>query len=127
MREQNADDIISCMSGKGFTPACATCTGAYANCVYSDCSTECADPTSAACESCYTTKCLPVFFTCSGLQAPKRLTAPEAKGACTDAADMAKANASFEKDLVGCFATGYTKDVIETCMEGKFNPSFLSS
>merc|ERR1719336_158641 len=112
--ETTTSGIESCMKGKGFTAACAGCSGTYAQCVFDKCSTDCADPTGAACKACYSAKCLPDFMSCTGLQAPAK-TELKAGGACTDATDMALV-ADMESDMIHCFGQEQTTDGVASCM-----------
>jgi len=88
--ESTSEDIETCMEGKGFTAPCAGCMGTYATCVYDNCASDCANPKSSECETCYTQKCLPAFYTCTGFQ-PETLFLDESQKRVQRLAKLTKA------------------------------------
>merc|ERR1719195_2236740 len=112
---QTASGIAACIEKDGFTAGCAQCVGTYGACVIDECGSQCeADPTGAACKTCYTDKCLPAFYTCSGFPKPA-LEAPLA-GQCTSAQDMNLAE-GLEKDIPACMQESQTASGIAACIE----------
>merc|ERR1719510_1040120 len=110
------------MANFGFTQGCSACTKIYAQCVMDSCSAECgADPTGASCQSCYTTKCLPDFMGCTGLQPQAMLMAPvktleePLNGACTNPTDTALVG-DMESDMITCFGQEKSADGVASCM-----------
>jgi len=73
---QTAAGITACIEKKGFSAPCSGCVGTYGSCVLDQCLSDCSDPTSPDCKSCYTTKCMPSFLTCTGFPAPAELATP---------------------------------------------------
>merc|ERR1719293_407949 len=96
-QSQTAAGIAACIEKDGFTAGCAQCVGTYGVCVIDKCGAQCeADPTGAACKTCYTDKCLPAFYSCSGY--PKEADSEAATGQCTSAKDM-ELGADLAKDI----------------------------
>merc|ERR550539_41311 len=122
---QTASGIAACIEKDGFSAPCAGCVGTYGQCVIDDCLSECSDPTSSTCKTCYTTKCMPAFLSCTGFPAPSELAMAEA-GKC-NSNDMSLAEglakdiaACIEKDgfsapCAGCVGT-YGQCVIDDCL-----------
>jgi len=123
-QSQQAATVTACMEGKGFTAGCSACVGTYTTCVMSQCMPQCMSPTSDACKSCYTSKCLPAFETCTGLTPTMDATLPllhmdaPLAGACVDDKDMALLP-DVKDDLTECFTEGYSPSFIMGCMEDK--------
>merc|ERR1719461_1176267 len=88
---QTASGIAACIEKDGFSAGCAGCVGTYGQCVIDNCMSDCADPTSSTCKTCYETKCMPAFLTCTGFPKPSELEQIEAGGKCTDSTDMSLA------------------------------------
>merc|ERR1719150_1120704 len=78
---QTASGIAACIEKDGFSAPCAGCVGTYGQCVLDNCMSDCADPTSASCKTCYTDKCMPAFLSCTGFPSPKELEQAQA-GKC---------------------------------------------
>merc|ERR1719461_1958464 len=70
---QTASGIAACIEKDGFSAPCAGCVGTYGACVIDNCMSDCADPTSATCKTCYNTKCMPAFLSCTGFPEPSVL------------------------------------------------------
>merc|ERR1719188_2658158 len=101
-QSQTASGIAACIEADGFTAGCSQCVGTYGACVIDKCGTECeADPKGAACKTCYTDKCLPAFYTCSGFPPQAADADSEAAVQCTSAQDLAIAQ-NLEKDIPAC-------------------------
>merc|ERR1719277_919390 len=114
-KSQTASGIAACIEADGFTAGCSQCVGTYGACVIEKCGTECeADPTGAACKTCYTDKCEPAFYACSGF--PKPSLEAALTGQCTGAQDMAKA-AGLEQDIPACMQQSQTSSGIAACIE----------
>merc|ERR1719327_1051697 len=65
-------EMVQCIQQDGFSAGCAQCVGTYAKCIATDCGSQCkADPTGAACKTCYTDKCEPAFYSCTGFPQPR--------------------------------------------------------
>merc|ERR1719350_1599817 len=112
---QTASGIAACIEKDGFTPGCAQCVGTYGACVIDKRGSQCeADPTGAACKTCYTDKCLPAFYTCSGF--PKPALESALAGQCTSAQDMNLAE-GLEKDIPACMQESQTASGIAACIE----------
>merc|ERR1712061_713824 len=112
---KTATEFVQCIQKDGFSAGCADCVGTYAGCVVDKCVTQCkADPTGAACKTCYTDKCLPAFYTCTGF--PKEADSEAATGQCTSAQDMSLA-ANLEKDIPACMHQSQTAAGIAACIE----------
>merc|ERR1719273_1091736 len=80
-QSQTAAGIAACIEKDGFSAPCSACVGTYGKCVIDDCLSDCSDPTSSACKTCYTTKCMPAFISCTGFPEPSELAMAQA-GSC---------------------------------------------
>ncbi len=58
--------IKGCL-GENFSDACGDCVGAWAQCLLSNCTDDCAHDPSTACIDCATGACTPAFTECSGI------------------------------------------------------------
>merc|ERR1719297_617866 len=112
---QTSSGIAACIEKDGFSAGCAGCVGTYGQCVIDNCMSDCADPTSSTCKTCYETKCMPAFLTCTGFPKPSELEQIET-GKCTDSADMALAG-GLAKDIPACMQESQTASGIAACIE----------
>merc|ERR1719232_690388 len=113
---QTSSGIAACIEKDGFSAPCAGCVGTYGQCVLDNCMSDCADPTSSTCKTCYESKCMPAFLTCTGFPAPKHELAQIEAGKCTDSADMSLA-AGLAKDIPACMQESQTSSGIAACIE----------
>merc|ERR1719262_768905 len=116
-RAQTAAGIAACIEADGFTAGCSKCVGTYGACVIDKCGSECeANPTGAACKTCYTDKCLPAFYSCSGFPKPSSLEMALATDQCTSAQDM-KLGADLSKDIPTCLQSSNSEAAFVQCIE----------
>merc|ERR550532_1027059 len=113
---QTSSGIAACIEKDGFSAPCAGCVGTYGQCVLDNCMSDCADPTSSTCKTCYETKCMPAFLTCTGFPAPKHELEQIEAGKCTGSADMALA-AKLETEIPACMKESQTASGIAACIE----------
>jgi len=111
---QTASGIASCIEADGFSAPCAGCVGTYGACVIDNCLSQCSDPTSSACTTCYNTKCMPAFTACTGFPSPSELAAPEA-GKC-NSQDLSIAT-QLSTDIPKCLQESQTASGIASCIE----------
>merc|ERR1719277_90965 len=116
-QSQTASGIASCIENDGFTAGCSQCVGTYGACVIDKCGSQCeADPTGQACKTCYTDKCMPAFYTCTGFpKHPAELEAPLA-GQCTSGRDMSL-RGGLDKFIPKCMEQSRTASGIASCIE----------
>merc|ERR1712038_2222197 len=99
---QTAAGIAACIEKDGFSAPCAGCVGTYGQCVIDKCLSDCSDPTSSACKTCYTTKCMPAFLACTGFPNPNfELAMAQTTGACMNSQDEQLAE-GLAKDIPAC-------------------------
>merc|ERR1719192_2413955 len=114
---QTASGIAACIEKDGFSAPCAGCVGTYGQCVIDKCLSDCADPTSATCKTCYTTKCEPAFLACTGFPNPNfELAMAQATGACMNSQDEPLAE-GLAKDIPACMQESQTASGIAACIE----------